>query len=461
MKEKLYAYLTHRQSAVSSVQLVRDVLRIQGATAQLADTLIASAVEGDPRFERTTTGWKVAGYALDQVRFTVLQQSKEPSRIAFALVERMRLQNKGVVEILPSPMSARVTWDRPLLGDLEETDPLAYLVNVVQGGCVVEFKGAAGLRMLNSLSVREGVGEIECDHLSLQGLALGELGVRYASPEALAKGLRVSVHLDERGVVPVDLLAELLLVLLERCRNKGLSTLEEILQLAEPPAPPATWARLRFGPDFLRQVPQLPGAYLMVSQMGEVLYVGKARNLRQRLRSYFQPTHAEETKVALLHRHLYDIRIEPVGSELEALLLEHRLIRQYDPPVNRQVAVHPRTVRSSTRSNCIVVMPSVAPGAVELFLASRSGLFRQMRVVPPVPEQHVQALLAEIYFAAQAPQPKELELELSEIMFSWLEQHRDSVSWIEVDGTAGLHDCLRLVRLHVERFEPGIRQIFR
>jgi len=199
----------------------------------------------------------------------------------------------------------------------------------------------------------------------------------------------------------------------------------------------------------------------MLSPLGEVLYVGKARNLRQRLRSYFQASRAEDAKTALLHRHLHDIQIKEVGSELEALLLEHRLIAEHDPPVNRQAEVHPRQVRARTRGNRILVLPSAEAGAVELFFASSRGAVAQVRARSPFEEEQVRSILSRMYFSPQPHTPSEEEQQLAEILFSWMESNQDRVSWVDVDAAKDMEDCLRLIRLHVQGFEPDRRQIFR
>jgi excinuclease ABC subunit C len=75
----------------------------------------------------------------------------------------------------------------------------------------------------------------------------------------------------------------------------------------------------------------------MKSRHGEILYVGKAKNLRNRLRSYFQRPSKLQPKVFALMKQVTAIDTETVGSELEALLLEARLIKEHQPFYNRMV----------------------------------------------------------------------------------------------------------------------------
>ncbi|MGH2627370.1 MAG: GIY-YIG nuclease family protein, partial [Anaerolineales bacterium] len=69
----------------------------------------------------------------------------------------------------------------------------------------------------------------------------------------------------------------------------------------------------------LEGVPSKPGCYLMKGREGQVIYVGKAVNLRSRVRSYFHPAADHEPRTLELVRHVADVEWIVVGSELEAL----------------------------------------------------------------------------------------------------------------------------------------------
>ena len=86
----------------------------------------------------------------------------------------------------------------------------------------------------------------------------------------------------------------------------------------------------------LGEVPHKPGVYLMKDRMGSIIYVGKARDLRKRLGSYFMPSRKAQADVktrALLDS-IRDFEIHVVRNEQEALLLEGKLIKQYRPRYN-------------------------------------------------------------------------------------------------------------------------------
>ena len=84
----------------------------------------------------------------------------------------------------------------------------------------------------------------------------------------------------------------------------------------------------------IRTIPTNPGVYLYKNAEGEVIYVGKAKNLRARVRSYFGEGAAENAKTGSLLREAVDIEYIVVGNEREALALENNLIKQNQPRYN-------------------------------------------------------------------------------------------------------------------------------
>jgi excinuclease ABC subunit C len=84
----------------------------------------------------------------------------------------------------------------------------------------------------------------------------------------------------------------------------------------------------------VRRLSEGPGVYLMKDRLGSVLYVGKAKNLKRRVGSYFQPSRrlrVEQPKVAAMLDLIADFEVLEVRSESEALLFEGKLIKEWKP----------------------------------------------------------------------------------------------------------------------------------
>jgi excinuclease ABC subunit C len=84
----------------------------------------------------------------------------------------------------------------------------------------------------------------------------------------------------------------------------------------------------------IRTIPTLPGCYLYKNAEGEVIYVGKAKNLRARVRSYFLEANQANAKTGSLMREAVDVDYITVANEHEALALENNLIKQRKPRFN-------------------------------------------------------------------------------------------------------------------------------
>src|SRR5476651_742943 len=87
----------------------------------------------------------------------------------------------------------------------------------------------------------------------------------------------------------------------------------------------------------VRHLPDKPGVYLMKDRLGRIIYVGKAKNLKKRVSSYFQPSRSftvSQPKIRALISLITDFDTIEVKSEPEALLLEGKLIKQWRPRYN-------------------------------------------------------------------------------------------------------------------------------
>ena len=144
----------------------------------------------------------------------------------------------------------------------------------------------------------------------------------------LASRFRLDHKPTHRALDDALATTDLLHLLLERAAAFGVLGLDDLLALPRLGGHPQV-AKLRL----TTTLPRTPGVYLFVDRRGEVLYVGKATNLRQRVRSYFSGD--DRRKVGALLRETHDIRHISCATTLEAAVIEVRLIHEHQPRYNR------------------------------------------------------------------------------------------------------------------------------
>jgi len=128
------------------------------------------------------------------------------------------------------------------------------------------------------------------------------------------------------------------------------------------------------GERICRDAPAAPGVYVLKDADGRALYVGKAVQVRRRLRAHFAERRWRALKPEMSR--VADAEWQQVGSEIEALLREAALIQALQPPVNVQTGapdIDTREVPRALLRDVLVVQPSIEPDSVELIGAAVDG----------------------------------------------------------------------------------------
>ena len=168
----------------------------------------------------------------------------------------------------------------------------------------------------------------------------------------------------------------------------------------------------------LSQLPNKPGIYLMKDRFGRVIYVGKARSLRKRVSQYFHPSrrHGWDLKLQALLEAIQDFDVHVVRNEPEALLLEGKLIKEFQPRYNIsfrddkrfllvKVNLHdpiPRftLTRLKQDDGCRYFGPFASSGAVRrtLALVRKRFSLRGCRPLTPTEQDYKHCLYAHLKF---------------------------------------------------------------
>lgn len=208
--------------------------------------------------------------------------------------------------------------------------------------------------------------------------------------DAVASHLGIACWDRHRGLGDANITAEILCVLLERAAAMGVAHLDQLIDL-ERAASDGRPFIVHVARDKLHDVPARPGVYHLLGNDGRLLYVGKARRLRDRLQGWFSNARGHTPRTLEMLRQVYDFRLTETGSELAASLLEMRQIRELKPPYNRAGKQVPRVgfLKLSVRS----AWP-------RLSVTQRLGVDRAVYVGPfpsKATAERAQAVLARVF----------------------------------------------------------------
>jgi DNA polymerase III epsilon subunit family exonuclease len=179
--------------------------------------------------------------------------------------------------------------------------------------------------------------------------------VRRVSLASLAHFFGVPTRPCHRALPDAEATAQVLVLLIGLAQELGARRLSDLRALAAPRK-----RRVYAKRSLARNAPTRPGVYLFRDRHEQVLYVGRARDLRARLRSYFRSERQRPSvEAALLALDRIEWRV--LGSELEAALEELRLIRELDPPANARGRKRQHGLYLKRRGDDFIVTKTMTP----------------------------------------------------------------------------------------------------
>jgi DNA polymerase-3 subunit epsilon len=374
--DRLVDLVEERRGAVPAAEAAQSLFALASAPAGLARSLLDDVVAGDARLAWRGSSVGLAddpaeSLPLEAARFAVVDLETtglRPGRAAICeigavLVEGLTptatlktLVDPGV-PLPPVVSSLTGIEDRDLTGAPSPLEAVSRFLDFASGCVLVAHNARFDIGFLDrEVELIEGrrlAGPV-IDTVGLARRLLAGRGTR-AGLGALSYFFGTSVRPCHRALPDAQATAEILLRLIGLAQERGARTVADLARLAAPRVRSVYDKRaLAFG------APSRPGVYLFVGKGGQILYVGRARNLRQRLRSYFQGERqrpAVEAALGAVER----IEWRVLGSELEAALEELRLIREERPPANARSARPDRYLYFGRRGERIVVTPTPSP----------------------------------------------------------------------------------------------------
>ncbi|MET0561055.1 MAG: exonuclease domain-containing protein [Gaiellaceae bacterium] len=347
--DRLVELIHARRGAVASEEAARVLFALERAPASLARSLLADVVDGDARLSWLGARVGLADGAqsdtliedAELVVFDLETTGLSASRDRMCEIGAVRVKALEIAETfetlvdpgvaLPQTI-ARLTGlrDSQLRGAPRQEIAVRRFLAFASDAPLAAHNARFDVGFLDHAVQRltgRRVAAAVVDTVWLARRLLHRRSERFSLAQ-LAHFFGTSTDPCHRALPDALATAEILIALLGLAQERGARTLAEVIELAAPRA-----RRLHARRALVAGAPTTPGVYLFRDRNDTVLYVGKARDLRSRLRSYFagdRQRPAIEAALGALER----VEWRELGSELEAALEELRLIRELRPPAN-------------------------------------------------------------------------------------------------------------------------------
>ena len=374
--DRLVELVHARRGPVDASEAARVLFALERAPDALARSLLADVVAGDARLSwlgarvglRSGPETRVAIEDAEIVVFdleTTGLSARRDRICEVGAVRVRRLELAGTFESLVDPGMLLPTRVAALTGIRAEELRTAPRAEVVTRRFLA-FTGDAPLAAHNA-RFDVGVLDREVEGLTGRRVAAPVVDTVWLARRLLARrserfSLSWLAHFfgtssrpSHRALPDALATAEILVHLLGLAQERGARTLADVVELAAPRA-----RRLHSKRALVAGAPARPGVYLFRDRNETVLYVGRARDLRARLRSYFSGDRQRPAVEAALGA-LARVEWRELGSELEAALEEIRLIRELRPPANARGGRPDRSVYLARRGETWRVVREPGP----------------------------------------------------------------------------------------------------
>jgi hypothetical protein len=202
---------------------------------------------------------------------------------------------------------------------------------------------------------------------------------------------------------------------------------------------PVDFGSFSFSREDVHGVPEVPGIYRFLGTAQDCIYVGKAKNLKQRLLSYFAPLTEGSRRRSLFLTEVKDLEWVPLPSELSALILESAQIREERPRWNVKVETHRgwADTMGDAEGYLIFAIPSaLEPGWEEVYLlrAGRAGRLKELIDPSSPPDREALGGALEAFFSqGESPLCEILHPQDATLVHRWYRSYQDDLLKLRAD----------------------------
>ena len=362
IREKLRAFLESRPEGAATSELIGIVFSGYGSDPELTGRIIHQLLGDDPAFvydpdhqrwaPRVNLSLRLPCHEAQFVVVDLETTGAQPGGGGIIEIGAYRMIGQRMGEIFQSLVRPVTTIPRFIAKMTSITNEMVREAPPIED-VLPQFKRFLGDAVLVAHNAQFDATFLDFEFRRLFGVGLRNPvlctlrlarrllpSLRRRGLDSMAGHFGLSTQGRHRGLGDARMAAELLAIFLDIAAQMGIKRLDRLLEYQHAGSSGRRLER-HLPIELIADLPTGPGVYLMRNDRGDLLYVGKARNLKRRVASYFNGGMGLKARVIELVNHVWSLETRQTRSSLEAALLEARLIRELKPPYNRMLKSAP------------------------------------------------------------------------------------------------------------------------
>jgi hypothetical protein len=450
--DRIYSAMREEEKSLSNAQILKEFFKIDSPDDEIARKIVEPILGADARFSQSADrSWKalktvsIESLPIHEIGF-VLFYIEDPRKSS----KRFTASSKDVFSFL-EPVSSFVRYRG---GSVEKNLDMRMVIRDVRRSVFVPHD-VRSLGILKKVYRSHSPLQPELRTLSIRALvSLLFPDKTLKTWEQIVEQFGIRNIQSDRPSSKTETLVYILEYILKVGKERGLSTFGKLFRFSMGNRKDVDFSRYGFDRDYLKDIPEMPGVYQFFNRKNEVIYVGKTNNLRVRVHSYFWNTGESVEKIEGILEELFTIQYRMLGSDLEAMIEEFRLIEMYRPKYNKQVKVPERRISVSDR---ILLVPGKEQSTLKLYFISENTRLMENDFDCEKPDEaRVVEIIKEIRGGAHRGFDP-----LQVIALSYMKRYEEHINIVELDQYRSVQDVLAALRLHCNELSGLMQEKWR
>ncbi len=409
LNEKIYNYLRDVNEEITTEEIAKKFFNVNLCNPTVIK-IIRETLKRDPRFKENNDKWKIDSYHLNEKEISksgllfIVSQMFQPNLkeffflISICEIKEKKTQNRYFL-LSDNERTLKKTIQKIKMEIPFKIEPLNLrklvpeIAKITDREKIVFFHGISGGKNLLRFLENGGIFLENIIRLSsfLESLEIKEKILKIREREIELFDITENIIKNES-------------IILEKLKRHSIKNFSELKKFIFSKGTSFDFSGKKFNRRFLANLPQCSGVYFFKSAQGEIIYIGKSKNLRKRVSSYFTTKEKNDEKLIKIQTFTEEITFKKTNTEFEAILEEAYLIKKLKPSINiREDSTIP-FMEETLNDNLVVILKCEEEYLIQISMINREkGIILLNEHRDKIDKDKIEKLLNDFLFLQKTP----------------------------------------------------------